>query len=302
MTMQNVPYDTMHTAAGVVQSAAVQGLSGARINNRPKLKAYDQLLGKVGYTATDEGMTKVDQMLAFLAAHLPSALAGQRLRRIMKGSKATKMHTYLLYAGPLGSRVTLESGQDAGPQEATVRLLQAVGDVWDKEPRKCVRGCRGWGAAPSAAIALVVGNEIALHLSRVLYCRSNLPALKQLVIEAVCLAERHLSVTELDIKLHNLTHIPDVIKMLGACVRACARACVPSASSRTCAFLVPAAACCPIIVLNARFLHTLLARSQALRTWCQCLRRRARGAKWAGWLTIAQQCQAACSTAASTRS
>lgn len=49
--------------------------------------------------------------------------------------------------------------------------------------------------------------------------RSELPGLRQRVVEAICGVERRLSAMELDIKLHNLIHLVDSVKHTGKAIR-----------------------------------------------------------------------------------
>lgn len=84
-------------------------------------------------------------------------------------------------AGPYGTYV-LEHARSLGrPQrQALQELFSVCGAMWAKEVR-----------------------------------RDDLPALFQRVVRAVCAVERHLPVSELDVKLHNLLHLVEGIADMG---------------------------------------------------------------------------------------
>ncbi|PNG99463.1 hypothetical protein TSOC_014757, partial [Tetrabaena socialis] len=106
-----------------------------------------------------------------------------RLERLTGAGKAAKTHTYFLLAGPIGSYLIASSKlDDKCAENAYLKLVQACGDLWQKE--------------------IHTGNDTKAD---------EVAALRTRVVQAICLAEKHLSVNELDVKLHNLLHLVDNI-------------------------------------------------------------------------------------------
>lgn len=68
------------------------------------------------------------------------------------------------------------------PQRAALQFLwQVIGELWNKEVR-----------------------------------RDDLPWLRELAVEAVCVMECHFPATELDIKMHNIIHLAYALQAYGA--------------------------------------------------------------------------------------
>ncbi|GLC70376.1 hypothetical protein PLESTF_000966400 [Pleodorina starrii] len=95
-------------------------------------------------------------------------------------NKKAKTHTFFLLAGPFGAYAVVSASLPRGVCSALLALLNACSDLWDK-----------------------------------VQDRRRLNALRERVVEAVCLVELHMSCNELDIKLHNLIHLVDAIRNLG---------------------------------------------------------------------------------------
>lgn len=117
--------------------------------------------------------------LAVIAANVPRAIAG-RLARLTTAGKKAKSHSFFLLAGPFGAYAVKKAGMPPRLEAAMLSIVNACSRLWDKVQR-----------------------------------RSQLGQLRTAVVEAICLVERHMSATELDIKLHNLMHLVDGIEQLG---------------------------------------------------------------------------------------
>lgn len=91
----------------------------------------------LGWVYADEtGLRAMAEQLDKVARNLPSRVAGVRFRKLMSASRSSKMHTQILFARPLGASVIAASGLPGTAKSAYIRLLQAIGDLWNKEPRR----------------------------------------------------------------------------------------------------------------------------------------------------------------------
>lgn len=82
------------------------------------------------------GMQSQDAFVKFvgdIADLLPATEAGSRFARLFDIAKKSKLHDYLVLAGPLGAYL-LYLAKDIGAHERTAMtlLLQACGDLWEK--------------------------------------------------------------------------------------------------------------------------------------------------------------------------
>ena len=175
-------YDAMHTIGGVVADTGLGTLLGSRYSER--VKEHEGRLGRL--PAVFHGRLNGDGVKELRAAlkRVSCVPGAGRLLRLVDASKSAKTHSKFLLAGPIGLYV-LSCVRRFLPEAifVTLRLLfQACGLLWAKE----------------------------LH-------EASLPTLQALVIEAVCMVERHLPISERDIKLHILTQLVRSIKNYGGC-------------------------------------------------------------------------------------
>jgi hypothetical protein len=113
----------------------------------------------------------------------PSAGGGSRLRRLFDIAKKSRTHTYFMLAGPIG-----------------LILIELCTDM-QKEQKAAFKA--------------------VLYVCSLLYEKridaANLPALSHMVVKALCLVEKYLCCSELDIKMHNVLHFASRISDLGPC-------------------------------------------------------------------------------------
>lgn len=174
--------DGMHTIGGVVSDIGLGTLLGSRYTD--KVQEYEERLGRspgvFGGKLNQDGLWVLRAALK-RASCVPGA---GRLLRLVDASKSTKTHTKFLLAGPIGLYLLSCLHEFLPPMifETLRMLFQACGLLWAKE----------------------------LHVE-------SLPTLQALVIEAVCMVERHLPLCERDIKLHLLTQLVHTIEKYGEC-------------------------------------------------------------------------------------
>lgn len=173
-------YDGMHAIGSISSDSGLGTLLGSRYSECVR-QHEDELGRSPAVFAGKLSNVGVKELRAALkrASCVPGA---GRLLRLIDASKSTKTHTKFLLAGPIGLYVlTCVRPFLPEPIFATLRLLfQACGLLWVKE----------------------------LH-------QESLPTLQALVTEAVCMVERHLPISERDIKLHILTQLVHSIKNYG---------------------------------------------------------------------------------------
>ena len=79
------------------------------------------------------GIAAMKAELARIVLHLHATMGGgMRLLRLLDGSKATKMHTYILLCGPVGISLVLRAGVADPARTAYIKLLLALQDIWAK--------------------------------------------------------------------------------------------------------------------------------------------------------------------------
>lgn len=108
-----------------------------RSTEQAAVKAYDAAMGKnTTQFVAGAGIQRMKEMLALMAVRLGSKIGGQRVARLMSAGQASKAAAYILFGGPIGARVLAEACLPMEALTAYIRLLQACGDLWNKEPRK----------------------------------------------------------------------------------------------------------------------------------------------------------------------
>lgn len=69
-----------------------------------------------------------------VAATLPASEAGSRFARLFEATKSSKVHDYFVLAGPIGAYMLHLARDIQAPQRTAITLLlQACGDLWEKE-------------------------------------------------------------------------------------------------------------------------------------------------------------------------
>ncbi|KAL6759347.1 hypothetical protein V8C86DRAFT_1758820, partial [Haematococcus lacustris] len=102
---------------------------------------------------------------------------GYRLGRLMDPAKKRKVHTMLQFVGPIGLYALAKALLRPTVYATLMLLLQVINIMWCKEVHK-----------------------------------DSLPRLQRLLAIAVCMVERYLPVSELDVKLHELMMLMENVR------------------------------------------------------------------------------------------
>lgn len=171
-----IHYDPIHVIGGVLVDSFVKTLTGKRWKKgiplaEKELRRFSAAPGML----TEAGRQLFEDALVSIADQLPSRTGCGRLPQILRASKKSRTHTAFLLASPIGLyALSCVRDQFADPMTYNTlqRLLQACYILWSKD----------------------------LHVD-------SLPYLYHLIVEAVCMVELYLPVSERDIKLHELVEL-----------------------------------------------------------------------------------------------
>jgi hypothetical protein len=84
------------------------------------------------------GKRRMQEMIDVVVAMVSTRLAGSRFGRLLEASKASKMHDYLLLAGPIGALIVSAAELPEDESKAYTDLLHVLGDMWAKVQTRCV--------------------------------------------------------------------------------------------------------------------------------------------------------------------
>jgi hypothetical protein len=178
----------MHVIGGVIKDTVLGTLNGSRHDSAASVAA-EMATGRRKATIINPDKRKAahaafSAACELLSTNLPSGIVqSSRLMDVARhASKKIKTHTSFALAGPLGL-YALECAASNLPStihHTLARLLQACAMLWCK----------------------------------VVY-REGLHVLQALVAEAVNMVEAFLPACELDIKIHELMHLPELVRDWG---------------------------------------------------------------------------------------
>ncbi|KAL6755284.1 hypothetical protein V8C86DRAFT_1761458, partial [Haematococcus lacustris] len=172
----------MHVLGGIVKDTVLGVLLGLRwvpavTRIESELKRYEGDLSRSSPCAPSS-LSPIIQSLVQLQKLLPGDV-GYRLGRLMDPAKKRKVHTMLQFAGPIGLYALASAKALLRPTvyATLMLLLQVINIMWCKEVHK-----------------------------------DSLPRLQRLLAIAVCMVERYLPVSELDVKLHELMMLMENVR------------------------------------------------------------------------------------------